>query len=124
YFKIIKNGMFDVVNSTGGTASIARLADIHVCGKTGTAQNPHGQDHSWFVAFAPKENPKIALCVFVENAGFGSQVAAPIAHKLMDVFFHPEKYDEYMGNTKPIRKSDSTVVIPPDSAMAASEITR
>ncbi|MFA5512904.1 MAG: penicillin-binding protein 2, partial [Candidatus Kapaibacterium sp.] len=49
YFKIIKNGMFDVVNSTGGTASIARLADIHVCGKTGTAQNPHGQDHSWFV---------------------------------------------------------------------------
>lgn len=118
YFEIIKNGMFDVVNVAGGTASIARLDDIEVCGKTGTAENPHGQDHSWFVTFAPKENAKIAICVFVENAGFGSQVAAPIAHKLLDVFFHPEKYDEYMGIVKPRLKQDSTAIIQIDSVLA------
>ncbi|MDT3739129.1 MAG: penicillin-binding protein 2 [Candidatus Kapabacteria bacterium] len=107
YFKIVKDGMFDVVNLEGGTASAARLPDIQVCGKTGTAENPHGQDHAWFVSFAPRENPKIALCVFVENAGFGGAIAAPIAHKILDVFFHPEKYDEYMGILKPKIKKDS-----------------
>ncbi|MBX3043469.1 MAG: penicillin-binding protein 2 [Candidatus Kapabacteria bacterium] len=111
FFKIIKNGMFDVVNVAGGTASIARLDDVDVCGKTGTAENPHGRDHSWFVAFAPKENPEIAICVFVENAGFGSQVAAPIAHKILDTHFHPDKYDEYMGFVKRRPKVDSTAIM-------------
>lgn len=110
YFKIIKDGMFDVVNVAGGTASAAKLSDIFVCGKTGTAENPHGQDHAWFVAFAPKDNPQIALCVFVENAGFGGAIAAPIAHKILDTYFHPEKYDEYMGKVKYIKKQDSTQV--------------
>ena len=117
YFKIVKNGMFDVVNVAGGTASIARLADIDVCGKTGTAENSAGKDHSWFVAFAPRENPKIAICVFVENAGFGSAVAAPIAHKILDTYFHPDKYDDYMGNVKPKTKMDSTAIMI-DSVMA------
>lgn len=112
-FKIIKDGMFDVVNVSGGTASAAKLYDVSVCGKTGTAENPHGQDHAWFVAFAPKENPKIALCVFVENAGFGGAIAAPIAHKLLDAFFHNEKYDEYMGKKIPRRKDSTAVTAEP-----------
>ncbi len=104
-FRIIKNGMFGVVNSAGGTASAARLPDIEVCGKTGTAQNPHGNDHAWFVCFAPKENPKIALVVFVENAGFGGGVSAPIAHDILNAFFHPEAeikaITPKVDNTKP-----------------------
>jgi penicillin-binding protein 2 len=57
-----------------------------MCGKTGTAQNPHGEDHSIFICFAPKDNPKIALAVFVENAGGGSKFAAPIASLLVEKY--------------------------------------
>jgi penicillin-binding protein 2 len=90
YFDIVHEGMYRVVNVQGGTARGARLDDVEVCGKTGTAQNPHGQDHSWFICFAPRRNPRIAMAVMVENAGFGSTVAAPIAKKIMDSFFHPD----------------------------------
>jgi penicillin-binding protein 2 len=68
-----------------------KLPDVVVCGKTGTAQNPHGKDHSWFICFAPIENPQIAMCVMVENAGFGGTVAAPIAREILDLYFHPDK---------------------------------
>jgi penicillin-binding protein 2 len=70
----------------GATASIAALKDIVVCGKTGTAQNPHGKDHSIFVAFAPKDNPKIAIAVYVENAGFGATYAAPVGSLLIEKY--------------------------------------
>jgi penicillin-binding protein 2 len=99
-FEIVKDGMYDVVNVGGGTASAARLPDIQVCGKTGTAQNSQGRDHSWFVCFAPKENPQIAMAVFVENAGFGGAVAAPIAQKILDAFFHNEKYEVFKNPEK------------------------
>ena len=56
------------------------------CGKTGTAQNPHGRDHSTFLSFAPKDNPKIAISVYVENAGFGASAALPIA-SLLEEFY-------------------------------------
>ena len=77
-----------------GTATIAKIPGISVCGKTGTAENfakiggvrTKLEDHSIFVAFAPKENPKIAIAVFVENAGFGAQHAAPIARKALDFY--------------------------------------
>jgi penicillin-binding protein 2 len=59
-----------------------------MCGKTGTAQNPHGEDHSVFIAFAPKDNPKIAIAVFVENAGFGGVWAAPIASLMIDKYLN------------------------------------
>jgi penicillin-binding protein 2 len=59
-----------------------------VCGKTGTAQNPHGKDHSLFGAFAPKVNPKIAIAVVVENSGFGNEWAAPIASLMMEKFLN------------------------------------
>jgi penicillin-binding protein 2 len=87
-FEEIILGMEDAVN--GGTARIAALKDIIVCGKTGTAQNPHGKDHSVFIAFAPKENPKIAIAVYVENAGFGATYAAPIASLMIEKYLKGE----------------------------------
>ncbi len=87
---IVKEGMFLVVNGHG-TATSIRLPDIEICGKTGTAQNPHGNDHAWFVGFAPYENPKIAIAVLVENAGFGSTHAAPIAQKVIQAYLNSFK---------------------------------
>jgi len=97
-FNLIHQGMYDVVNVGGGTATNARLTDYKLCGKTGTAQNAHGQDHSWFVSFAPMENPKIAICVLAENAGFGATVAAPIASKLTKLYLDKLK-NASMKNT-------------------------
>jgi penicillin-binding protein 2 len=87
YNKLI-TGMFDAVNSPGGTANwiTVKLDSIEICGKTGTSQNPHGKDHSVFIAFAPKNNPKIAIAVYVENAGFGSTWAAPIASLMIEKY--------------------------------------
>jgi penicillin-binding protein 2 len=79
HFAAVADGMEGAVNRSGGTAWRARIADITVCGKTGTAENPHGEDHSIFIAFAPKEDPQIAISVYVENGGFGNIWAAPIA---------------------------------------------
>ncbi len=84
YFDVIIDGMEQVVQA--GTGRIAKLDSISVCGKTGTAENPHGKDHSVFVAFAPKENPKIAIAVLVENAGFGAAWAAPIASLMIEKY--------------------------------------
>lgn len=84
YFEVVIDGMQQVVER--GTAVYAKINDITICGKTGTAQNPHGKDHSVFVAFAPRENPKIAIAVVVENAGFGSTWAAPMASILIEKY--------------------------------------
>jgi penicillin-binding protein 2 len=73
-----------------GTARAAAIKDIPACGKTGTAQNPHGKEHSVFIAFAPKDDPKIAIAVLVENAGFGATYAAPIASLMMEKFIRGE----------------------------------
>ncbi len=79
YFTSLIQGMYAVVNEPGGTARRAQISGVDICGKTGTAQNPHGEDHSIFIAFAPMDNPKIAIAVYIENAGFGGRWAAPIA---------------------------------------------
>lgn len=89
-FTLVQNAMYEVVNVPGGTALAARVNGISVCGKTGTAQNPHGQDHAWFICFAPKEKPRIAMCVMVENAGLGGAISAPIAQKMLQKFFYPQ----------------------------------
>jgi penicillin-binding protein 2 len=86
-FEEIIKGMEGAV--IGGTARVAAIKDIVVCGKTGTAQN-QGEDHSVFIAFAPKDNPKIAIAVYVENAGFGATYAAPIASLLMEKYIKGE----------------------------------
>ncbi|MBK7712696.1 MAG: penicillin-binding protein 2 [Bacteroidales bacterium] len=90
-FEEVILGMEAAVNGGAGrTAGVAALKDIIVCGKTGTAQNPHGKEHSVFVAFAPKDNPKIAIMVFVENAGFGATYAAPIASLMIEKYLRGE----------------------------------
>lgn len=84
-FDIVKEGMFLVVNGAG-TATHIKMQDIHIAGKTGTAQNPHGKDHAFFICYAPAEDPKIAIAVVVENVGFGATYAAPIAKKLIEAY--------------------------------------
>lgn len=101
YFPIIIDGMDKAVNDSlgsGSTARIARINDITVCGKTGTAENPHGEDHSIFVAFAPKDNPKIALSVYVENGGFGATYAAPIASLMVEKYLKREITRQWLEN--------------------------
>ena len=78
--------MEKVINGSNGTAKNSRIEDISLCGKTGTAQNPHGEDHSIFIGFAPKNNPKIAIAVYVENGGYGSKWAAPIASLISEKY--------------------------------------
>lgn len=90
--ELVRKGLFLVVNGAG-TATHVRIPGIHVAGKTGTAQNPHGKDHSWFIGFAPFENPKIAIAVIVENAGFGGAVAAPIAKQLIEFYLKDKIQD-------------------------------
>jgi penicillin-binding protein 2 len=110
-FKIRKNTMvhsqyFDSVIAgmarvclPGGTAWRASIPDIEICGKTGTAQNPHGAHHSLFIAFAPRDKPKIAICVVVENGGAGAVYAAPIATLMIERYLATDK-------TLPSKKPD------------------
>lgn len=86
YYPVVVDGMARVINS--GTARIAAIKGIQVCGKTGTAQNPHGDNHSVFIGFAPKENPKIAIAVVVENGGYGGTWAAPMASLMMEYYIN------------------------------------
>jgi len=87
-FESVVLGMEAAVKS--GSAASVELKDIVICGKTGTAQNPHGKNHSVFIAFAPKDNPKIAIAVYVENAGFGATYAAPIASLMIEKYIKGE----------------------------------
>jgi penicillin-binding protein 2 len=85
-FKVIKEGMHDV--TVYGTAAFIKVPGHEYCAKTGTAQNPHGKNHSLFVCFAPKDNPKIAVAVIVENAGYGATWAGPIATLMMEKYLN------------------------------------
>jgi penicillin-binding protein 2 len=89
-FDWIKMAMSHVVNRTGGTGRGAWVKGVKVCGKTGTAQNPRGEDHAWFVGFAPMENPEVVIAIMVENGGSGGTVAAPMAGKILRRFFQRE----------------------------------
>lgn len=90
YFQTVLDALQAVVDEPGGTARRARIDSIAVCGKTGTVQNKNTLDHSVFMAFAPRDNPKIAIAVYVENAGFGGDWAAPIASLMMEKFIKGE----------------------------------
>ena len=90
-FKKVIKGMWKAVNSgygSGGTASVAAVDGLDICGKTGTAQNPRGADNSVFICFAPMDNPKIAVAAYVENAGFGATWSAPIASLLVEKYLN------------------------------------
>jgi penicillin-binding protein 2 len=84
YFDIVIEAMHDVVEA--GTATEAKMDSVAICGKTGTAQNPHGKNHSIFIAFAPMDRPAIAISVVVENAGYGATWAAPIASLMIEKY--------------------------------------
>jgi penicillin-binding protein 2 len=92
-FDIVRQGMYRVVYGEG-TATRLRYSKYEISGKTGTAQNPHGEDHALFIAFAPFDNPKIAVAVIVENVGFGSTYAAPIAQKVIEAYLNSLEKDE------------------------------
>lgn len=102
-FKKVIKGMWRAVNSgygSGGTASIAAVPGLNICGKTGTAQNPRGADNSVFICFAPENDPKIAVAAYIENAGFGATWAAPIASLLIEKYLRGEISEErkYLEN--------------------------
>lgn len=114
HYEPIVEGMELAVNGgPGSTARIAKIQDITVCGKTGTAENPHGEDHSIFIAFAPKDDPQIALAVYVENEGFGGTWAAPIASLVIEHYLKGSTnrtwLEQYVlnGNTKK-KKNEET----------------
>ena len=86
YYAEIAEGMRMAV--IGGTCRIANLPGIEVCGKTGTAQNPHGRDHSAFIGFAPYDEPRIAVCAYIENAGFGATFGVPIGSLVMERYLN------------------------------------
>ncbi|MFO7673340.1 MAG: penicillin-binding protein 2 [Lutibacter sp.] len=86
HFKPVIEGLFDVFENPRGTARGSRVEGLEISGKTGTSENPHGQDHSIFIAFAPKDNPKIAIAVFVENGYWGSRWAGPIATLMIEKY--------------------------------------
>ena len=94
YYESIAEGMRMAV--LGGTCKLANMPDIEVCGKTGTAQNPHGLDHSAFMGFAPFHNPRIAVAVYVENAGFGAAFGVPIGSLIIEKYLN--------GSISPARK--------------------
>lgn len=83
-FEVVVEGM--AMAGTAGTARGAALDSIVICGKTGTAQNPHGDDHSIFMVFAPKDNPKIVMAIYIENGGFGAQYAVPIGGLILEKY--------------------------------------
>ncbi len=88
----VRQGMYNVVNGSRGTARTVQNRNIAIAGKTGTAENIHGQDHAWFIGYAPEENPIIALTVFVENGGNGGRIAAPIAREIFKEFFRLSEF--------------------------------
>lgn len=93
HFYQVIDGMYKAVNSppgSGGTATRVQVPGLDICGKTGTAQNPHGRDHSVFICFAPRDNPKIAIVAYIENAGFGATWAAPIASLMVEKYLNGE----------------------------------
>jgi penicillin-binding protein 2 len=93
----VGEGMRQVV-SEGSSRYYTDIEDIPTAGKTGTSQNPHGQDHGWFIAFAPYDNPQIAIAVLTENSGYGSISAAPIASLLIEKYLSGEVNRSYVMN--------------------------
>jgi penicillin-binding protein 2 len=109
YFEDVAEGMRMAV--TGGTCRRAAFPGVDVAGKTGTAQNPHGRDHSAFMGFAPYDDPKIAIAVYVENAGFGATYGVPIGSLVMEKYLngHISESRKYMEQ----QMLDAVIYYPP-----------
>jgi penicillin-binding protein 2 len=104
---LIREGMRRVVEAPGGTGGAARIKGILSGGKTGTAQNPHGADHAWYIGFAPFDHPKIAIAVMLENSGMGGVRAAPIAGKVMQRYIFGESPSTASSQPPAIATADS-----------------
>lgn len=121
HFPVIIQGMADALY---GTAPRAIVPDIEICGKTGTVENPHGEDHSVFMAFAPKDDPKIAISVFVENAGWGGRAAASTASLLIETYLKGQHTRPWLENyvlagdfrdKKRVRKDTTSTTTPAET---------
>jgi len=86
----IREAMKGVVHGEDGTGRASRVEGVMAAGKTGTAQNPHGEDHAWFIGYAPADKPEIAIAIVVENSGHGGAVAAPVARSFYSKYFAPD----------------------------------
>lgn len=98
HFELIAQAMRHVYEGDHGTARKYKNDSLMMCGKTGTAENPHGDDHSMFISFAPVDDPKIAIAVVVENGGYGSRIAAPVATLMMEKYILgevPERHKKF-----------------------------
>jgi penicillin-binding protein 2 len=100
--RFLRRSMVGVVEAPNGTGKQGRIPGVEVGGKTGTAQNPHGEDHAWFVAFAPAESPRIVVAVLVENGGSGGAVAAPIAREVMKAYLRIEDAPSRREDAPPV----------------------
>ena len=109
YFDVVVDGMA-MVTKPGGTAGRTGIDGIVICGKTGTAQNSHGKDHSLFIAFAPKDNPKIAVAAIVENGGYGATWAAPICNLMIEKYLNREN-PEYTTKIPHLEKRMKETII-------------
>jgi penicillin-binding protein 2 len=111
HFETVQEGMRRVM--TDGTGQWVQIPDIPSAGKTGTAQNPHGEDHSLFIMFAPYDDPEIAVAVAVENAGYGATAAAPIASLMAEQYLKGEIADTWQRRYWIKRLRDSVRSAPP-----------
>jgi penicillin-binding protein 2 len=104
---ILKEAMIGAVNDPEGTGILAKLPDIQVAGKTGTAQNPHGEDHAWFVGYAPASDPQIVVVVLVENIGHGGTFAAPVAKRIIERYLRKDLVQTQKDNQKVTDRQNS-----------------
>lgn len=118
YFDPVVKGMYEAVHLPRGTARRAELPGVVVCGKTGTSENPHGEDHAVFIGFAPMDRPRIAVSVFLENSGFGGTWAAPLGSLLIERYLNgkverKELESQVRGFTIFERDAEDRIIGPP-----------
>ena len=118
YFDPVVKGMYEAVHLPRGTARRAELPGVVVCGKTGTSENPHGEDHAVFIGFAPMDRPRIAVSVFLENSGFGGTWAAPLGSLLIERYLNgkverKELESQVRGFTIFERDAEGRIIGPP-----------
>jgi penicillin-binding protein 2 len=113
-YEIIRSAMKEVME--GGTGWFGKVPGIEMGGKTGTAENPHGKPHAWFMAFAPYENPEVAISVIIENGGHGGAAAAPIARKFLEKYFFGHLIPRYVPKPDSIKIEENldSLIIPMD----------
>ncbi|VBB47042.1 Peptidoglycan glycosyltransferase [uncultured Paludibacter sp.] len=106
FYNIVDQGMWRVIEY--GTARVAKIPGVSWCGKTGTVQNSRGKDHAFFIGYAPRENPKIAIAVTIENVGFGATYAAPIAKLMVEQYLNKKlSQSDDLGKIKNLKQKSN-----------------